>query len=246
MVWSGIHLVFLKVFQMMKTVKVKCFLSHSQSIRVTVFSAVFAFSITMMAHKHRRNHTSASLETQSQLGGEAISTLRRLLSEPSNTDQNDPSKNKVSVEEIIPVNDPDVIEVEKFLRKAFNEERRSNCAAFKSYVVPGHLQFAKSSKGKGDSAQYSLEVDFGDVVVFARIAEGKGKSKYTLLSSIPNPCDAEMVGQLAVSNAGASINKFQYMLRYCNLISRFGWQRLRTSTSKTYLGLPLLTQSMKD
>jgi hypothetical protein len=182
----------------------KPLLSHFQSIRVGVLSVFFALSITMMAHIHGRNRVETSLKTQPSFGKESEAGMRRLLSQSSGLDEDDYYSIGMSVKESRPVNDPEVIEVEKSFRKSFNELRRKNCASFKVYNIQGRIQFAKRSMGKAGLVQYDLEVVFGNETVFARISKGKraDKSSFELVSSVPAPCDDGVDDQIAISSAG--------------------------------------------
>jgi hypothetical protein len=180
--------------------------SYYQSIRVGVLAIFFALSITMMAHKHGRNRLTPSLQTQSSFGMATESSMRKLLSEAADLDEDVHSIIGISVKESRPVNDPEVIEVEKFLRESFNEERRLNCASLKVHKEHGHIQFVKRSMGKEGVVQYDLEVVFGEETVFASM---QAKPSFQIVSSVPAPCDDGVKDEIAVSLGGMSINEFQ-------------------------------------
>jgi hypothetical protein len=120
------------------------------------------------------------------------------------------------VGESILVGDPEVIEVEKYLRQSFNEIRRLNCSSFQNYDGQGSVQFVKRSAGKGGATQYDLEVVFGKETVFARISKGKSAAKksFQLDSSVPGPCDDGVDTQLAISLAGeTSYSKYSMIMQ---------------------------------
>ena len=193
----------------------KPLLSYHQSIRRGILSVFFTLSIMVMAHKHGRNRLAISLETQSSfgIGKETVSSMRKLLSVSSDSVEADHSSLGIPIEEKRPLNDPEVIEVEKFLRKSFNVERRLKCTSFKVYNNQGHIQFAKRSRGKEGFARYDLEVIFGNETVFARISSSKGKGagkpSFKIVSSVPAPCEDGVSDQIAVSSAGQSTNYIQ-------------------------------------
>jgi hypothetical protein len=189
----------------------KPLLSFSQSIRVAMFSVFFALSITMMAQKHGRDRLT-SIETQLPFSKETEYRMRKLLSEPSDLDDDEQSSIGMSMKERRPVNDPEVIAVESSLRQYINEGRRLNCASLNVHDEPGIIQFAQRSAGKGGLVRYDLEVTFGNETVFARMSKRKGadkKTSFQMDSLVPAPCEDGIGDQLAVTFAGQSTNKPQ-------------------------------------
>ncbi len=195
-------------------VAAKPILSFHQSIRVAILSVFFALSITMMAHKHGKVRLATSLQALSPFDKETEYRMRKLLSEPSDLDDDDNSNIEIPLKESRPVNDAEVIAVENALRQSINEERRLNCASFKVHNNPGRVRFAERSFGKGGRVRYDMEVTFDDETVFARISKGKGaaKTSFQIDSRIPAPCEDGVNESIAVSFAGQSTNMLQSML----------------------------------
>ena len=125
--------------------------------------------------------------------------------------------------ENMPEDDPLVERAAEAVRINFNSERLAKCPALKAYDTPGKIEYAKRGMAADGSGQYKLEVVFGNDVVYARIAHLPERKQtidptvqsalddpdnlagqFSLVSSVPHPCDDAVPEQLAVSAAGST------------------------------------------
>ena len=104
----------------------------------------------------------------------------------------------------VTISDPLVVQAGEAIRSAFNIERNQTCTSKALYAVQGVIQYARKAQALNGTAQYTLEVDFGDEVVFARVAMQPNTvgARFELIFSIPGPCKGEQQDQLAVSALG--------------------------------------------
>ncbi len=102
------------------------------------------------------------------------------------------------------ISDPLILQAETAIRTAFNTERNKSCAFKNRYDVQGEIQYARKAMALNGTVLYTLEVDFDDEVVFARVAmlPNTVGARFQVLSSIPGPCDGGPLDQLAVSALG--------------------------------------------
>jgi hypothetical protein len=106
--------------------------------------------------------------------------------------------------DLMSVSDPLIVQAEEAIRTAFNIERNKTCASKNHYGVPGAIQYARKEVALNGTVMYTLEVNFDDDVVLARVAmlpNTVGK-QFQLNFSIPGPCDDGPQDQLAVSALG--------------------------------------------
>ncbi len=104
----------------------------------------------------------------------------------------------------VSISDPLVVQAKKAIRTAFNLERNKSCALKNLSDVQGEIQYARKAMALNGTVMYTLEVNFDDGVVFARVAmlPTKVGSQFQLIFSIPGPCDGGPLDQLAVSALG--------------------------------------------
>jgi hypothetical protein len=162
-------------------------------VRVGI-SVIFiaALAITGIAYTRRNDENTNHLLMGTFGGGAARRSMPMLL------DQH--SLNLMSVS----ISDPSIMQAEKAIRTAFNIERNKSCASKNMSDVQGEILYARKEMALNGTVLYTLEVNFNDEVVFARVAMQPGTvdTHFQLISSIPGPCDDELLDQLAVSELG--------------------------------------------
>jgi hypothetical protein len=104
----------------------------------------------------------------------------------------------------VSISDPLVVQAEKAIRNAFNMDRNNSCASKNLSDVQGEIQYARKAMALNGTVMFTLEVNFDDEVVFARVAmlPDKVDTQFQLIFSIPGPCDGGLQDQLAVSALG--------------------------------------------
>ena len=93
-----------------------------------------------------------------------------------------------------------VVQAAEAIRTAFNIERNTTCASKNLYGVQGGIQYARKAVALNGTVMYTMEVNFDDEVVLARVAmlpNTVGK-RFQLIFSAPGPCDDGPQDQLAV------------------------------------------------
>jgi len=138
-----------------------------------------------------------------------------------------PTDSDTDALDIVPVDDPRVIQASSALAQYINSNRASDCPT-KTAVADDATKtivYAKRGMGDGGRGQYRLEVLFGNEVVFARIAHltkddqlvdpsnkqddpNNYDGRYAVVTVTPDPCGDAVADQLAVSATGVTaINK---------------------------------------
>ena len=164
--------------------------------RVGISSALIAaLAITGIAYTRRHDANSKShLLIDTFNGGAARRSIPNLF----NQDALDLRSVSVSI------SDPLIVEAEAAIRAAFNIGRNKSCASKNRYDVQGEIQYARKAMALNGSVLFTLEVNFDDEVVFARVAmlPSTVDTQFRLIFSIPGPCDDGPLEQLAVSALG--------------------------------------------
>jgi hypothetical protein len=152
-----------------------------------------------MRQSIRLSHSSDSDQSESPtLTSEAIYlNSRRLL----------PSQIYTDTEQMVPVDDPYVLNAEKFIRNATNAQRLTYCSNMALYDQIGTVQAAKKRVDENSTVHYTIEVSYGNSTVFSRIlmlpdTRNGSNPFFELIISIPGPCENELQDQLAVSSQG--------------------------------------------
>ncbi len=104
----------------------------------------------------------------------------------------------------VSISDPLIVQAETAIRTAFNTERNKSCVSKNRYDVHGTIQYARKATALNGTVLYTLEINFDDEVVFARVAmlPNTGFNQFQLIFSIPGPCEGGPLDQLAVSALG--------------------------------------------
>jgi hypothetical protein len=104
----------------------------------------------------------------------------------------------------VSISDPLVVQAEKAIRAAFNLERNRSCTSKNLSYVQGEILYARKAMALNGTVLYTLEVQFDDEAVFARVAllPNTVDAQFQLIFSIPGPCEGELQDQLAVSALG--------------------------------------------
>ena len=105
--------------------------------------------------------------------------------------------------------DHTTIQAAEMVRSTFNRHRLADCSSLPEYDRPGAIQYTikwTDSKGR---VMYSMEILFGEEVVFAQVALLSNNSKFQLLSSTPEPCTYGIEDQLALAFQGADAHTFE-------------------------------------
>ena len=100
------------------------------------------------------------------------------------------------------------LQAAEMVRSTFNRHRLADCSSLPAYNQPGAIQYTikwTDSKGR---VIYSMEILFGEEVVFAQVVLLSNNSGVQLLSSTPEPCITGIEDQLAITFQGADAHNF--------------------------------------
>mmetsp|Transcript_41868 Transcript_41868/g.87501 ORF Transcript_41868/g.87501 Transcript_41868/m.87501 type:complete len:192 (-) Transcript_41868:9-584(-) len=153
---------------------------------------IAALAITGISYSRRRD---ADLKPHQMTGTFNGGAARRSM--PNLLDQDSLGVRSVSVS----ISDPLIVQAEAAIRTAFNIERNKTCAS-KNLYAQGGVQYARKAMASNGTVIYTLEVNYDDEVVFARVGMLPVGTRFQLISSIPGPCDGGPQDQLAVSALG--------------------------------------------
>jgi hypothetical protein len=157
---------------------------------------ISALAITGISYTRRRD---ADFKTHQLVGTFDVGAARRSMQMLQDQDLLNLRSVPVSISDSL------ILQAEKALRTAFNIERNKSCASKNLSDVQGEILYARKATALNGTVLYTLEINFGDAVVFARVAllPNTGDNQFQLISSIPGPCDVGPLDQLAVSALGA-------------------------------------------
>jgi hypothetical protein len=170
-------------------------LCSPQLVRVGISVVLIAaLAITGISYKRRHDADSSPHQITGTFNAGAA---RRSM--PNLLDQDSVDVRSVSVS----ISDPLIVQAEGAIRTAFNIERNKTCAS-KNMYVQGAIQYARKELALNGTVLYTLEVNYDDEVVFARVAmlPNPVGARFQLIFSIPAPCEGGPQDQLAVSALG--------------------------------------------
>jgi hypothetical protein len=162
-------------------------------VRVGI-SVVFIAALAITGIAYTKRHQT-DIDPHLLIGTLDDGAARRSIPNLSDPDSLDLGSVSVSI------SDPLVIQAEKAIRTAFNTERNKSCVSKNISDVQGEIQYARKAMALNGTVLYTLEVNFDDEVVFARVVmlPSKVGTRFQLIFSIPGPCDGGPLDQLAVS-----------------------------------------------
>ena len=139
------------------------------------------------------------------------------IRDQSSSEPRYPSVSRVNqVENLQPVDkkmQPETTEESKIHHRAsetirifFNSYRQNNCHNLSLFDQIGIISYVKRSRQPNETYQYRMEVTYKDVVVFGVLDYFPNvlhlPDQFVIRSSIPGPCDQEVLDRLATSFSG--------------------------------------------
>ncbi len=159
-----------------------------------------ALAITGIAYTRRHDADFKPSLTGTFDGGPYAAQGKSRRSMPNTLDQTSLDLRSISV----PISDPLTVEAGRAILSAVNIERNRTCASKGLHDGEVAIQYARKAMGVNGTATYTLEVDFGNDVVFARVAmlPSKVGTQFRVIFTIPGPCEDGVQNLLAVSALG--------------------------------------------
>jgi hypothetical protein len=146
------------------------------------------------------------------------------------------------IEQMVPLDDPKVLQAGEVIRNETNSQRLKNCAHMMLFDQVGIIQSAKKGIELNGTVLYTIEVSFGNSTIFARIsiffdARQSANLHFEIKTIIPGPCENELQNQLAVSSQGeiyASRVFLWFMVQISSELTTYEPLRMRIGSGRVH------------